>query len=394
MAVISNFVYLNENGFHYPDYETILGILKKEYQNIYGADVYLENDSQDGQWIAIQALAIYEIAEVAGAIYSSFSPTTAYGDALTRNVKINGLRRQSATYSTADLKIVGEVGTQIINGIAKDQNDQKWLLPESVTIGTEGEVLVSATAENIGAIKALAGTITKIHTPQKGWQSVTNPADAVVGKSAETDFALRLRQSRSVSIPSQTVLEGIAGALYSLENVEKLKIVENATAQTDDNGLPPHSFALIIKGGDVDEITKILAIKKTIGTDTYGDLSFSYTDKYGISTKYKFSRPTEITISVQITIKALAGYLNSFADVIKAKIVEYISALGIGETLYLSKLYVPANLTNNTDGQTFDVLDLKIKKGDGEFSTQNIVLAFKEMAVCTLDNVEVILDKD
>jgi uncharacterized phage protein gp47/JayE len=62
-------------------------------------------------------------------------------------------------------------------------------------------VLVTATCANSGAVAALAGTITTINTPTRGWTSVTNPAAATVGAPAETDAELRIRQGQSVALP-------------------------------------------------------------------------------------------------------------------------------------------------------------------------------------------------
>ena len=389
MAVITDFVYVSADGFHYPDYETILEMLKSEFRNIYGKDIYIEPDSQDGQWLTIQALALFEMAQVAAKIYASFSPTTATGDALTRNVKINGLRRKSATYSTAELKVVGENGTRIpIGSLAKDKAGNKWQTTADVTIGATGEALVNAQATEIGAITALANTITEIATPQKGWQSVTNPADALEGVAVETDFELRLRQSRSVALPSQTINEGILGAIFSLENVQRAKLYENDTAETDANGLPPHSINAVVYGGDAGEIAQVIANKKTPGTKAFGDVCVEIVDRYNNKTSYCFSRPTIKKVSVKIKIKPLLNYLVDYADVIKENVQSYVEATDIGGTLYLSKLYVPANLANTETGGTFDVTEITIKIGDGEYAVQNVTCSRTEMLECEAVIVE------
>ena len=66
---LSDLITVDASGFHYPDYAAILSQLKTEYQAIYGADVYLEADSQDGQWLAVmQKLGVpYSNAEIDGA---------------------------------------------------------------------------------------------------------------------------------------------------------------------------------------------------------------------------------------------------------------------------------------------------------------------------------------
>ena len=192
---IADLVYVDATGFHYPDYPTVLQYLTDEYKNIYGADTYLDPDSQDGQWLAIQALAIFDTMQVAAKVYNSFSPLTAQSDALSRNVKINGIRRRAATYSTADLTIVGQAGTVIVNGQAEDTLSQKWNLPASVTIPTGGSIVVTATAVDVGSITAAPSTINKIATPTLGWQTVNNVAAAIVGVPVETDAELRRRQT-------------------------------------------------------------------------------------------------------------------------------------------------------------------------------------------------------
>lgn len=391
MAVISNFIYIDDTGFHCPDYETILNLLKDEYRNIYGKDVYLEADSQDGQWISIQALALYETAQVAQGVYNSFSPSTATGDALSRNVKINGIRRAEATYSTVELKLGGQTGTQIPQGSeAKDKLGNKWITTADAVISSDGWALVNARAENVGAVKALAGSIVDINTPQRGWQTVTNPKDSIDGVAIESDLELRLRQSRSVALPSQTVSEGILGALLSLDGVQRAKLYENDTDKTDTNGLPPHSINAVVYGGDATAIGEVLANKKTIGVLAYGDTKVTLTDKYGIEHSYSFSRPTVRSIDIKVKIHALTGYLQEHADDIVENLTDYIEQTDIGGSIYLSKLYVPANLSNSKTGMTYDILEILVGIDGQALTAQNITLGRADIA--TAGNIHVELD--
>ena len=56
---ISELIYIDSTGFHYPDYPTILAFYQSAYRAIYGADVYLEADSQDGEWL-VGAIRVLE----------------------------------------------------------------------------------------------------------------------------------------------------------------------------------------------------------------------------------------------------------------------------------------------------------------------------------------------
>ena len=390
---ISELFYLNENGVIFPDYPTVLEQLKQEYRIIYGDDVYLESDSQDGQWIAILALAMYDTMQVASAVYNSFSPLTAQSDALTRNVKINGIRRLSPSYSTVDVKIVGQSGSIITNGQVEDTIGQKWRLPATVTIPVGGEITVTATAIQIGSISASPNTVTKITTPTIGWQSVTNLTAAAQGDPVESDAQLRRRQTNSTMIPSQTVMEGIVGAVASIEGVSRYRGYENDTATTNADGVPRNSISIIAEGGDSAQIAEAISNKKPAGTGTYGSTSVTVYDQYDVPNTINFYRPTIATISVEISLSARSGYLSTTADLIQLAISQYIDNLQIGDDIYITKLYVPANLLNNQElANTFDVTQVRIKKNSGSFGTSNITLAFNEIALCDpTTNVTVIV---
>jgi len=372
---------IDANGISSPSYAEILDYLQTQFKAIYGQDLYLGNDSQDGQFLAIIASAINDSNAAAVAVYNSFSPATGQGNGLSSNVKINGISRLVASASTVDLRIVGQVGAVITNGIASDANGQNsWLLPATVTIPLAGEITVTATSAEVGAITAQSNTITKIKTPTFGWQSVNNPTDAVPGNPVETDAELRARQALSVAVPSQTIFEGIVGSVANIVGVTRIKGYENDTDTADANGIPAHSIAIIAEGGDAQTIFETIAEKKTPGTGTFGTLSQTVIDAVNSVHIVKFSRPTILDIKVAMTIAPLTGYSASVLPKIKAAINEFINALEIGEDLLYSKIYVPANLNNSVLGETYNITALTIAVGAGAPGASNIVVAYNEAA--------------
>lgn len=390
MSGIADMVFVDETGFHYPDYPTVLAHMQETYRNIYGADCYLEADSQDGQWVAIIALAIFDCMQVASAVYSSFSPLTAQSDALSRNVKINGIHRRVATYSTVDLRIVGQAGTVITNGQAEDTLGQKWNLPPTVTIPLGGEIVVTATASEIGRVQAQAGTVTKIATPTLGWQTVENPLAAVEGVDVETDAELRRRQQQSTMLPSIGPLDGLVGAVLSLTGVKRARGYENDKGTPNTDGLPGHYIAVVVDGGDVQEIADTIMRKKTLGAGTHGDVEVLTADDYGVQKLIRFFRPSPVTISVSIDLEMRAGYVSATSERIKQEVAKYISEQAIGEDIYITKLYVPACLSNVAElRDTFDVRSIRTKRAGGSWQDNNVVLAYTEAAVCTVDDVTV-----
>ena len=126
--------YIDDTGIHLPDYPTVLDHVKGVMHDIYGDDLYIEADSQDGQLCAAFALMMHDTYALCGDVYNAFSPSTAQGAGLSSVIKINGIRRKAASYSTVDLRIVGQVGTIVTGGKAEDVAGQKWLLPARVVI--------------------------------------------------------------------------------------------------------------------------------------------------------------------------------------------------------------------------------------------------------------------
>lgn len=388
---IADLCYIDATGYHFPDYPTVLSFLQDEYRNIYGADIYLEADSQDGQWIAVQALAIYDTMSIGAAVYNAFSPSTAQGVGLSRNVKINGIERAVATNSTVDVKIVGNIGTVITDGQAEDTLGQKWNLPASVTIPPAGEIIVTATANDLGAITANIGTVTKINTPTLGWQTVTNLSAASVGSPVETDAQLRLRQSVSTALPSLSVLDGTIGAVSSIAGVGRVRGYENDTNATNSDGLPAHTISIVAEAGDSTLIATAIADHKTPGTGTYGSTSIITYDAYGIPNTINFYRPTIVTIGIELTVHALQGYTTSYGDLIKQAFVDYVAAMKIGDDVYINRLQLPANLYGDIISQSYEIDLLRIKKNAGAFGTADIAILFNELANTALADVTLIV---
>lgn len=387
---IGDLVFVDATGYNYPDFPTILERIKDQYRAIYGADVYLEPDSQDGQWVTLEAQALFDTIQLSVGVYNSFSPLTAQSDALTKNVKINGIARDTPTFSQVDLTIVGVAGTTINNGQAEDTIGQKWDLPVVVVIPVTGSIIVTALADNQGAIPAAAGTITKIATPTLGWQSVNNVLPAVPGNPVETDAELRQRQSQSTMIPSLSVLDGIIGAVAAVPGVIKYRGYENDTSMTNTDGIPPYNIALVVDGGSAQDIGNAIASKKTAGTPTFGTTSVITTDSLGITNQIFFSRPPPATIGVIVTLEALEGYLSTTAQDIKVAVSDYVSSLAIGDDIYVSKLYVPANLDNMEMSGTFNITIVEANKNAGAFVTDIVQLGFSEDPICTPADVDVI----
>lgn len=379
-------------GISAPDYQTVLDTITGYFQQIYGSDAYLDPDSKDGQMVALVALAIHDANNTAISVYRSFSPSTALDDALTSNVKINGITRRAATNSTVDELIEGEAGTLITNGSVKDANGIIWNLPAQVTIGIDGTVIATATCSVAGAVAAPAGSVNKINTPTRGWVSVTNPQAATVGVAAETNAELRVRQSQSVALPSLTPFEAVDGAIANISGVTRHKLYENDTDTTDANGLPPHSIAAIVEGGDATVIANSIRGVKGQGVTPYGSTVIVVPDKYGNPHSVGFQGRS----MYPFTSKSLSNLLRAthrVGEEIKAAVSAYINSLAIGASVLLSRVYSPANLGVVSGGNAgyYDITELLIGTSAGGVAAANVDIAFDQSASCAVSNINLVV---
>ncbi|HEM8999473.1 TPA: baseplate J/gp47 family protein [Burkholderia cenocepacia] len=381
---------IGANGITAPTYADVYAYFQAKYQAIYGTDVYIDPDSQDGQLLAVFAQAVADVNSVCIGVYNSFSPSKAVGAGLSSNVKINGIQREAASYSSADVTLGGQAGTTITNGIVKDGNNNQWALPATVTIPPVGVITVTATCTTIGAIAALAGTINQIGTPTRGWQTVTNPADAAVGAPVETDAALRQRQTVSTALPSQTVLDGIVGAVANLPGVTRYAPYENDTSATDANGIPSHSISLVVEGGDATAIANAIAVKKTPGGGTFGTTTIVTTNRYGMPVPINFFRPTDAPISAVVAIRALPGYTSSIGAAMQAAIAAYITGVSIGggDAQAVEWDNCIAAAKSIPGGGTFRIESLTLTGPRGA-GAPDVALLFNESASCTADQVTI-----
>ena len=100
------FFLVTETGISAPSYEEIYEYLKGRMRAIFGDDINLDADTQDGQMVGIVAAAISNVNAQAIAVYNAYNPTTAKGVALDSAVKVNGITRQAASHSQSFFVVV------------------------------------------------------------------------------------------------------------------------------------------------------------------------------------------------------------------------------------------------------------------------------------------------
>lgn len=372
--------YIDTAGIHVPTYEDIRDDLIASMKQIFGQDIYLDDDSQDYQQISIFAKKIFDTNSLAVLVYNNRTVNTAIGTGLDNLCALVGIKRKPATYSMCQLTINGEPGTVINDGQASDGTNL-WDLPKIVTIPDNGIVTVEATSHEKGYIAALPNTINIVATPVYGWLGVTNTYQANPGNDAETDASLRARYAISIQAPADSIFESLLASLKQVAGVTKVRGYENDTGVADSNGLPAHSVTFVVEGGDNTDIATEIYYKKTPGCYTNGTTAVNLTSPTGNITVIRFYRPTYKTVYVKVFVKKLTGYNDNYATDIKNAIVDYINGLDIAETVYRSILWsVAIGQMGSITSPEYSVTDIKTSTDGSSYSQADISMLFNESA--------------
>lgn len=250
---------------------------------------------------------------------------------------------------------------------------------------TKAYVVGDGRAVNVGPVEQEANTITTITTPILGWDSVTNPVSATVGRLIETDEELRLRFRNLKFERSTNLIDSLYSALIGVDGVTQVKIYENDTNITDGNGVPPHSFLPIVLGGSSVEIAQAIWENKPIGILSDGNTTVSVEDIQGFNHDISFERPNPEVIYIDMTLTTDSSFPANGADLIKQSIIDYAEAnFGIGDDVVYSRLFTPIN---SVTGHQVD--SLLIGTSPSPAGVSNIVIPFSSLASFSSLNINI-----
>jgi uncharacterized phage protein gp47/JayE len=321
---------ISATGISAPIFGDILASIQAYFMQIYGSDIVLDNSTQDGQLCGILASIINDCNSAAIAVYNNYSPTTAIGVGLSSIVKTNGIERLIATNSSAPMLLIGQPDLLIYNGAIQDLNNNIWALPSPTQIGSNGQTTATAVCLTPGAIQAGQNTINTIFTPTYGWQSATNVVAATPGNPVEEDGQLRERQQVSTSIPAQTTMAALTGAIANIPGVTAYQPYENSTGYTNAQGIPPRSLCMVVEGGDAQTIGDTIRLYKTEGAPTFGNISIFTVDSAGIPAYINYQTANPIRVIAQLTLTPLLGYVDTTAPLIQQAMSNWVAGIPTG----------------------------------------------------------------
>ena len=381
--------YIDGTGIHVPTYNDIRDELISQMKQIFGSDIYIDEDSMDYQQISIFAKKIYDTNSLAVMVYNNRTANTAIGVGLDNLCALVGIQRNPATYSTIHLTITGTPNTVIKNGQATD-GDSVWDLPAEVTIPDTGQIVVECNSHEKGYFLALPNTVNTIKTPVYGWLGVTNTYQSTPGIDEETDSHLRGRYSQSTQLPELCAFDSMTASIQTVEGVSRVKGYENDTGEADSLGLPAHSVTYVVEGGEDESVAFQIYNKKTPGCYTNGTTAVNIESVAGNITVIRFYRPTYKPVYVKVSLKKLQGYNDVYVQNIKDAITNYVNNLQIAETVYRSVIWsVAIGQMGSILNPQYSITDIQLSVDGATYNQADIELDFYNAALTDADKITV-----
>lgn len=312
------------------------------------------------------------------------------------SIEIDGvIKSYTAQENDAISTVFTQITTQfegefdITNDVLTIKRDKPIKLrTNNITVRLAGSPFYFACSER-GAINPAVGTLTNIVNALSGWDSVINDREATVGRNAETDIALRQRWSKSVYTNAVAMVEAIAAGILNIDGVRAAVVYENTSDETDEEGRYPHSVEAIVDGGSDEMIAGEIWKRKPAGIDTFGSVAVPVTDSQGVIHVMNFNRPQEIKIWVKVVISENPEEelpLNAPTEIAKA-LFDKGQSQAIGEDVILQRYF--GAIFNATKGVGYISLTAATGETAGQYSTDNIEISARQIAVFDLSRIEV-----
>ncbi|MCQ9426670.1 hypothetical protein NRB16_24425 [Pseudomonas sp. LJDD11] len=307
---MASFQFITSNGVIVPDTADIREEVISQWKAAFGQDLDVSPETPQGVMITAEIEARDSVARNNADLANQINPDLAGGVFLDGIWSLMGGGRRQATRSLiSGVVLGGQAGTDILAGAraAVEGTGALFELLTSVTLGTDGRALATFRAIDYGPITVSAGQLNAIVTGVLGWETISNPADAVTGRLEESDIAARRRRRQTLGLQSVALPEAIISRLYDTEGVRSLVFRENYTdlpLHIDGVVLKPHSIYVCVDGGDDAVIAGALLDTKTLGAGWNGSVAVTVIDQASSQPyQVQFDRPQVVPVFIRVTAR-------------------------------------------------------------------------------------------
>ncbi|MGJ7259879.1 baseplate J/gp47 family protein [Morganella morganii] len=306
---MADYKYITSSGVIIPDTAELRAAVEDEFRAVFGQDLDVSPETPQGALITMETENRDAVVRNNAELANQINPDIAGGVFLDAIWALMGGQRWDATQSIlTQVEFGGVPGTIIPKGsLAETLAGDQFATTKPLIIGKDGKITGDMRAVETGPVECPAGKLNTVASSVLGWETVSNPTSAVLGRVAESDLQSRRRRKLTLAKNTVSVGEAITSALYELEGVRSLAYRENYTdtpMSLDGVTLVPHSVYVCVEGGESGEIARALLRTKTIGAAFNGSEEVEVPEPVsGQTYTVKFDRAKEIVLFCRVTVK-------------------------------------------------------------------------------------------
>lgn len=332
-----DYEYLQQTGVIVPDTSEVQAEVEAEWRAALGADLVTTPNTPQGVLITAEVIARAEVIANNAALANQINPNVAGGVFLDAIWALTGGQRLAATRSTlAGVQLAGVAGTLIPAGsIASTPGGIEFETVGAVTLDAiTGTAVVDMQAREFGPLACNPGTLTVVVSAVLGWETVTNPTAATLGRNVESDGASRIRRRNTLALQGSGGPEAIVSGLYGTEGVKSLTFRENVADSPqviDGINMVAHSIYACVDGGTDADVAATLLDRKSMGAAFNGGTVVNVTDpSTGQVYPVAFDRPTPVTVLARATVRVISA-TGDPTELVRAAILAYARGELAGE---------------------------------------------------------------
>lgn len=394
---------LTENGLTVKTANELEADLIEGFKNIYGEDINLDSNTQDGQRIGLLVQMGTDLRELAKEIYNYGNPDYCRGIIQDIRYKLNNITRKGGTFTIVPITLKVK-STVTLDGLDANYNDvsatsygvsdnsgNQFFLIDTITL-EKGTYTLPFRAQKMGVVQPIIGTIVNQVTIKTEIESViNNSAPTSIGIEQETDELFALRREKAIENRSQNGIDSMRSQLLDLEGVTDAYVYshdyDNYPDTVDADGIKPHYIWAIVEGGANSEIATVIYANSG-GAGMKGEVELKIPTTSGQQFTVRFDRteavPLYIKFDLQETVKdtlfdfdAIKEYIANNLLYDMNELAETSKPVAIARTAIETNRGngVPANLEISLDGIDWvDYIPCPDKKSKFTVDTSRITI--------------------
>lgn len=334
---MADYEYIVPTGVIVPDTADLQDQVLAEFREAFGADLVLTPDTPQGLLAVAEVLARDAVVKNNAALANQINPDLAGGVFLDAIWALTGGGRVAASRSLVSGVTLGGVPNTIIPAGSRARvgvDGPVFETTGTVQLNATGAASATFRSVDFGPVAAPAGTLDRIVSGVLGWETVTNPTPALLGRAEETDLAARRRRRQTLALQSVALPEAIVSGVFDVEGVRSVLLRENVTdapLTIEDQTLVPHSVYVCVQGGTDAAVAAQLLARKSLGAGWNGTTEVGVLEPFsGQVYTVKFQRPAVVEIFAAVTARQ-GSEISDPVTLVRNAIVAYANGEQEGE---------------------------------------------------------------